>query len=329
MEILGHGHARAQHVATYLARYSTKASADLDRRILPSHVHRMAATAWALGGDPELEHLGLRRHAHRLGYRWHFDSSQNGRTTRPPGAEPRNRDLWLRSRMASVPAIPPAVPIDVPNIGVGDRATSAAETPGRMPDARGTCHCLLHDAQSPARCRNQVTSYELDSSRGHLEYDDNSRGHLDNGTFSAHGYRFMSWRNQYADPSNENRARVHRRYLFCHRHHLVGLESKRGGRYRNFFPKRVPADLCFLNRLLHRAGFPLRPRRGGRSVPRGHRDRVGFEGTIVRLSPWDWMGLFVIRNDLPIAAGSEGLFGRPDPHQAQSRHVQRGAIRSH
>ncbi len=72
-------------VATYVAKYATKepamhpgllgrilSDADLKRRGLPPHLYNMVATAWSLGAVPEVASLGLRRHAHHLGYSGHF-----------------------------------------------------------------------------------------------------------------------------------------------------------------------------------------------------------------------------------------------------------------
>jgi hypothetical protein len=72
-------------VAGYLANYATKSSDDsgaLDRRVrsasdlarreLPDHLRRLAETAWRLGGRWNLQHLGLRRFAHALGFRGHW-----------------------------------------------------------------------------------------------------------------------------------------------------------------------------------------------------------------------------------------------------------------
>lgn len=85
---------RARRVGTYVAKYSTKSSAehpgleyriaseyDLAERNLPDHLHRTAATAWSLGGEPDLEALRLRRYAHRLGYGGHFLSKSRTYST--------------------------------------------------------------------------------------------------------------------------------------------------------------------------------------------------------------------------------------------------------
>jgi hypothetical protein len=77
--------ARASHVAPYVSKYATKEPAmhpglvsrilsevDLKSRGFPPHLFNMVATAWSLGGVPELRSLGLRRHAHHLGYSGHF-----------------------------------------------------------------------------------------------------------------------------------------------------------------------------------------------------------------------------------------------------------------
>ena len=85
VQVLEHGDERARRVATYVAKYATKTSSDdprldapvrsfedLCRRELPTHLHRMVATALELGADPALSELNLARHAHRLGYGGHF-----------------------------------------------------------------------------------------------------------------------------------------------------------------------------------------------------------------------------------------------------------------
>jgi hypothetical protein len=85
VQILEHGDERARRVATYVAKYTTKTSSDdprldapvrsfedLCRRELPTHLHRMVATALELGADPALSELNLARHAHRLGYGGQF-----------------------------------------------------------------------------------------------------------------------------------------------------------------------------------------------------------------------------------------------------------------
>jgi hypothetical protein len=110
VQVLGHGDDRAQRVATYVAKYATKSAtqhpslehrilseSDLARRALPPHLHRMAATAWTLGEELERSHLGLRRHAHRLGYGGHFlTKSRNYSTTF--GALREARAKWQESR---------------------------------------------------------------------------------------------------------------------------------------------------------------------------------------------------------------------------------------
>ncbi|HET6875404.1 MAG TPA: replication initiator, partial [Acidimicrobiales bacterium] len=70
--------------AAYLAKYATKSvdgagaldhrlrSGQLDRIDLPAQLRRMAATAWELGGRPELADLNLRAWAHNLGWRGHW-----------------------------------------------------------------------------------------------------------------------------------------------------------------------------------------------------------------------------------------------------------------
>jgi hypothetical protein len=110
VQVLRQGDDRAQRVASYVAKYSTKSSSehpglqhrilaldDLDRRMLPPHLRRMASTAWMLGDDPELEYLGLRRHAHRLGYGGHFLSKSRSYSTTFRALR-QARALWNESR---------------------------------------------------------------------------------------------------------------------------------------------------------------------------------------------------------------------------------------
>jgi len=81
-------------VASYVAKYATKepamhpgllgrilSDADLQSRNLPPHLFNMVATTWALGVVPELSDLGLRRHAHHLGYTGHFLTKSRGYST--------------------------------------------------------------------------------------------------------------------------------------------------------------------------------------------------------------------------------------------------------
>lgn len=81
-------------VASYVAKYATKEPAmhpgllgrilsesDLKRRNLPPHLFNMVATAWTLGAASELSDLGLRRHAHHLGYTGHFLTKSRGYST--------------------------------------------------------------------------------------------------------------------------------------------------------------------------------------------------------------------------------------------------------
>ena len=81
----GQGSVARGAVAAYVAKYATKSTDDsgvLDHRLrnledlrgrdLRSHLARLAATAWELGGRPELEALRLRAWAHTLGFRGHW-----------------------------------------------------------------------------------------------------------------------------------------------------------------------------------------------------------------------------------------------------------------
>ena len=85
---------RSRRVASYVAKYATKEPAmhpgllgrilsvsDLKSRSLPPHIAAMVATAWSLGADPLHRDLGLRRHAHHLGYSGHFLTKSRGYST--------------------------------------------------------------------------------------------------------------------------------------------------------------------------------------------------------------------------------------------------------
>jgi hypothetical protein len=79
----------AEQVAAYVAKYATKGTEGfgtrLDRRVgaddlddldrqLPAHVAALVRACWELGGHPELEPLRLRRWAHMLGFRGHWQT---------------------------------------------------------------------------------------------------------------------------------------------------------------------------------------------------------------------------------------------------------------
>ena len=102
--------ARTAHVATYVAKYATKepamhpgllsrilSEADLRSRHLPAHLHTMVATSWSLGGVPELRSLGLRRHAHHLGYTGHY-LTKSRRYSTTFGALREARIVWNQQR---------------------------------------------------------------------------------------------------------------------------------------------------------------------------------------------------------------------------------------
>jgi hypothetical protein len=77
----------ATAIAAYVAKYATKTAdgsgwlahpirsrAQLEHLALRPHVVGLVRTAWHLGGRRELSHLGLRAHAHALGYGGQFSS---------------------------------------------------------------------------------------------------------------------------------------------------------------------------------------------------------------------------------------------------------------
>jgi hypothetical protein len=86
----------AEQVAAYLAKYATKATesfgtrldrritaddlADLDRQ-LPAHAAALVRACWELGGRPGLAGLRLRRWAHMLGFRGHWQTKSRRYST--------------------------------------------------------------------------------------------------------------------------------------------------------------------------------------------------------------------------------------------------------
>jgi hypothetical protein len=88
------GHLSDQAVASYLAKYATKAAeatGTVDRPVrsageiaglrVSDHARAMISTAWRLGGRREYAGLGLRRWAHMLGYRGHFSTKSRAYST--------------------------------------------------------------------------------------------------------------------------------------------------------------------------------------------------------------------------------------------------------
>ena len=83
-----------RRVASYLAKYATKSTdgtVSLARRFearreivhvrVPEHLRRLALAAWDLEDEPEFEDLGLRRHAHALGFRGQLVTKSRGYST--------------------------------------------------------------------------------------------------------------------------------------------------------------------------------------------------------------------------------------------------------
>jgi hypothetical protein len=86
----------AEQVAAYLAKYATKATESfgtrLDRRItaddlddldqqLPAHAAALVRACWELGGKPQLDALRLRKWAHMLGFRGHWQTKSRRYST--------------------------------------------------------------------------------------------------------------------------------------------------------------------------------------------------------------------------------------------------------
>jgi hypothetical protein len=97
-------------VASYVSKYVVKepgmhpglvsrilSKSDLERRDLPPHLFNLAATAWRLGADPALASLGLRLHAHHLGYRGHV-LTKSRRYSTTLGALRDARTAWRQER---------------------------------------------------------------------------------------------------------------------------------------------------------------------------------------------------------------------------------------
>jgi hypothetical protein len=122
----------ASRVASYVAKYATKASdaggdldrpirseADLAARELSDHARRMVSTAWDLGSDPELSRFGLRAHAHAFGYGGHF-LSKSRRYSTTFGALQAERAAWRhRRRYGADPAPAPSEPGQWRSVGSG------------------------------------------------------------------------------------------------------------------------------------------------------------------------------------------------------------------
>ena len=124
-------------VATYVAKYATKepamhpgllgrilSEADLKSRGLPPHLYNMVMTAWSLGAVPELGSLGLRRHAHHLGYSGHFLTKSRGYST-TFGALRVARAEWHQQR-GDGPAEPQATTKRLKAVGRGWANTGEA-----------------------------------------------------------------------------------------------------------------------------------------------------------------------------------------------------------
>jgi hypothetical protein len=86
----------AEQVAAYLAKYATKATESfgtrLDRRVtaddldtldqqLPAHAAALVRACWELGGRPGLDGLRLRKWAHMLGFRGHWQTKSRRYST--------------------------------------------------------------------------------------------------------------------------------------------------------------------------------------------------------------------------------------------------------
>jgi hypothetical protein len=99
-------------VAAYIAKYATKSTdafGRLDHRLhesdlasldLRPHLKLLVATAWDLGGRPELEHLKLRHWAHTLGFRGHW-LTKSRRYSTTLGALRGARAEWTATRRGS------------------------------------------------------------------------------------------------------------------------------------------------------------------------------------------------------------------------------------
>jgi hypothetical protein len=90
------GELSAEKVAAYVAKYATKATEGfgtrLDRRVtapdldtlddqLPAHVAALVRACWELGSQPGLDGLRLRRWAHMLGFRGHWQTKSRRYST--------------------------------------------------------------------------------------------------------------------------------------------------------------------------------------------------------------------------------------------------------
>jgi Replication initiator protein, pSAM2 len=145
------GELSAEQVAAYLAKYATKATESfgtrLDRRVtaddlatldaqLPAHAAALVRACWELGGRPGLDNLKLRKWAHMLGFRGHWQTKSRRYSTTMTILR-RARVEYARRRAPAMAC--PWTP------GTGPRTTSSSRPwpPGPMPAGatrpRGRC----------------------------------------------------------------------------------------------------------------------------------------------------------------------------------------------
>jgi hypothetical protein len=118
ISVLDRGEVRAGRLAAYVSKYAVKSaegSGALDSRIrseedlaarrLHSHERQLAARAWALGADPGVERLHLRRHAHVLGYGGHFLGKSRTYSTTFTALR-KAREAWREANRPRLPGEP-------------------------------------------------------------------------------------------------------------------------------------------------------------------------------------------------------------------------------
>jgi hypothetical protein len=166
------GELSAEQVAAYLAKYATKATESfgtrLDRRVtaddldtldeqLPAHAAALVRACWELGGHKELDALKLRRWAHMLGFRGHWQTKSRRYSTTMTVLR-RARAEYAKRRRA-----PDGVPLDAWDRPEDDELVDIIATwayAGRGYQTQGEAWLAL-SAAARARERRRIAREEL------------------------------------------------------------------------------------------------------------------------------------------------------------------------
>jgi hypothetical protein len=159
-----------------VAKYATKATESfgtcLDRRVgaddldtldeqLPAHVAALVRACWELGGRPELDGLRLRRWAHMLGFRGHWQTKSRRYSTTMTVLR-RARVAYARRRRHGE-----AVPLDAWDRPEDDELVEAVASwayAGRGYQTQGEAWLAL-SAAARARERRRIAREELTTTK--------------------------------------------------------------------------------------------------------------------------------------------------------------------